>query len=124
MGLAYVLNNNSSNFIKDLSAFISCTSLLSKQKMSHVKFDSDVNQNSVQEKILAAKVEKFSDAVTLILRTEAVAKLKKLVYVFVSVRQLTPTVFTCTVDDSRDKISSSAYLSIKKIFNEVFEVSG
>ena len=92
--------------------------------MSHVKFDSDVRQNSVQEKILAAKVEKFSDAVTTILRMEAAAKLKKLVYVFVSVRQVTPTVFTCTIDDSRDKISSSAYLSIQTKFNEVFEVAG
>jgi hypothetical protein len=92
--------------------------------MSHVKFDSDVKQNSVQEKLLAAKVEKFSDAVTLILRTEAAAKLKKLVYVFVSVRQLTPTVFTCTVDDSRDKISPSAHLFIQTKFNEVFEVAG
>ena len=92
--------------------------------MSHVKFDSDVKQNSVQEKILAAKVEKFSDAVTLILRAEAAVKLKKLVYVFVSVRQLTPTVFTCTVDDSRDKISSGAHVSIQTKFNEVFEIPG
>jgi hypothetical protein len=92
--------------------------------MSHVKFDSDVRQNSVQEKILAAKVEKFSDAVTQILRTEAAAKSKKLVYVFVSVRQLKPTVFTCTVDDSRDKISASAHLFITTKFNEVFEVPG
>ena len=92
--------------------------------MSHVKFDSDVKQNSVQEKILAAKVEKFSDAVALVLSTEAAVKLKKLVYVFVTVRQLTPTVFTCTVDDSRDKISSSAYLSIKTKFNDIFEVPG
>jgi hypothetical protein len=92
--------------------------------MSHVKFFSDVKQNSVQEKILAAKVDKFSEAVTQILRTEAAAKLKKLVYVFISVRQLTSTVFTYTIDDSRDKISSDARMSIQTKFNEVFEVPG
>ena len=92
--------------------------------MSHVKFDSDVRQNSVQEKILAAKVEKFSEAVTQILRTEAAAKLKKLVYVFINVRQLTPTGFTYTVDDSRDKISPGARASIQTKFDEVFGAPG
>jgi hypothetical protein len=92
--------------------------------MSHVKFDSDVKQNSVQEKSLEAKVEKFSDAVTQILRTEAAAKLKKLVYVFINVRQQTPKMFTYTVDDSRDKISSSAAAAIKTKFDEIFEVPG
>ena len=88
--------------------------------MSHVKFDSDIKQNSAQEKIVEAKVEKFSDAVTLILRTEAAAKMKKLVYVFISVRQLTPTTFKYIVDDARDKISSSAHASIKMKFEEIF----
>ena len=92
--------------------------------MSHVKLESDFKLNSVQEKVLAAKVEKFSDAVTIILRTEAALKLKKLVYVFVSVRQLTSTSFTCTVDDSRDKISASADAAIKTKFKEVFEILG
>jgi len=92
--------------------------------MSHVKFDSAVKQNSVQEKIVEAKVAKFSEAVTVILRAEAAAKLKKLVYVFITVRQLTPTAFTYAIDDSRDKISSSARESIQTKFNEVFEVPG
>ena len=92
--------------------------------MSHVKFVSDVKQNSVQEKILAAKVDKFSEAVTQIHRTEAAAKLKKLVYVFISVRQTAPKAFTYTMDDSRDKISAGAYKSIQTKFNEVFEVPG
>ena len=88
--------------------------------MSHVKFDSAVKQNPAQEKVVEAKVEKFSDSVTLILRTEAAAKMKKLVYVFISVRQLTPTEFRYTVDDTRDKISPSAQASIKMKFEEVF----
>ena len=67
-----------------------------------------------------AKIEKFSDAVTLILRTEAATKMKKLVYVFINVRQLTPTIFSYTVDDSRDKISASANASIKTKFEEIF----
>jgi len=90
--------------------------------MSHVKFDSDVKQNSAQEKIVDAKVEKFSDAVTLILRAEAAAKGKKLVYVFISVRQLTPATFSYLVDDGRDKISSGAHASIKMKFEEIFNV--
>ena len=69
---------------------------------------------------MAAKVEKFSDAVTVILRAEAALKSKKLVYVFIHVRQLTPGSFTYTLDDSRDKISSHAQESIKATFNEVF----
>jgi len=85
-----------------------------------VKFESDVKQNPAQEKIVDAKVEKFSDAVTVILRTEAAAKMKKLVYVFVSVRQLTATTFRYIVDDTRDKISSSAHASIKMKFEEIF----
>lgn len=88
--------------------------------MSHVTFNSDVKQNSAQEKIVEAKVEKFSEAVTVILRTEAAAKMKKLVYVFINVRQLTPTAFKYTVDDSRDKISASAQASIKMKFEEIF----
>lgn len=89
--------------------------------MSHVKFDSAVKQNPAQEKIVNAKVEKFSDAITLILRTEAAAKLKKLVYVFITVRQLTPTAFSYSVDDTRDKISSSAHAAIKMKFEEIFQ---
>jgi len=96
--------------------------VLIDKKVSHVKFESDVKQNSAQEKIVGAKVEKFSDAVTLILRAEAAAKAKKLVYVFISVRQLTPTTFTYVVDDARDKISSSAHASIKVKFEEIFNV--
>ena len=88
--------------------------------MSHVKFESAVKQNSAREKIVQAKVEKFSDAVTLILRTEAAAKLKKLVYVFISVRQVTPTAFSYSVDDTRDAISSSAHAAIKTKFEEIF----
>ncbi len=88
--------------------------------MSHVKFDSAVKQNPAQEKIVNAKVEKFSDAVTLILRAEAATKMKKLVYVFINVRQLTPTAFSYTIDDTRDKISSSAHASIKMKFEEIF----
>jgi hypothetical protein len=88
--------------------------------VSHVKFDSAVKQNPAQEKTVNAKVEKFSDAVTLILRAEAAAKMKKLVYVFINVRQLTPTTFNYTVDDTRDKISSSAHASIKMKFEEIF----
>ena len=90
--------------------------------MSHVKFDSAVPQNSVQEKIITARVEKFSDAVTLILRAEAALKSKKLVYVFVHVRQLTSDSFTYTIDDSRDKISLNAQASIQTKFNEVFGI--
>ena len=92
--------------------------------MSHVKFESDVKLNSVQEKMITAKIEKFSDAVTEILRTEAATKAKKLVYVFVNVRQQSPTLFTYTVDDSRDKISSNADAAIKAKFGEVFGVQG
>ncbi|AYB30992.1 hypothetical protein [Chryseolinea soli] len=88
--------------------------------MSHVKFDSTVKQNPAQEKIVNAKVEQFSDAVTLILRAEAATKMKKLVYVFISVRQLTPAAFSYTVDDTRDKISPSAHASIKMKFEEIF----
>jgi hypothetical protein len=88
--------------------------------VSHVKFDSDVKQNSAQDKIVNAKIDSFSDAVTVILRAEAAAKMKKLVYVFITVRQLTPTTFTYTVDDSRDEISSRAHASIKLKFEEVF----
>lgn len=91
-------------------------------KMSHVKFDSDIKQSAAQEKVMEAKVEKFSDAVTLILRTEAAAKSKKLVYVFINVRQLTPTMFRYTIDDSRDKISSGAHATIKTRFEEIFQV--
>lgn len=90
--------------------------------MSHVKFDSAVSQNAVQEKINTAKVEKFSDAVTLILRAEAALKSKKLVYVFIHVRQQTPGSFTYTIDDSRDKISPHSQASIKTKFNEVFGI--
>jgi nitrate reductase assembly molybdenum cofactor insertion protein NarJ len=70
--------------------------------------------------MLAARVEKFSDAVTLILRAEAAAKVKMLVYVFINVRQVSPTSFTYTVDDSRDKISGNALASIKVKFEEIF----
>ena len=91
--------------------------------MSHVKFDSNIQQSSGEAKITDAKVEKFSDAVTLILRTEAAAKLKKLVYVFINVRQLTGSSFTYALDDSRDKISESARASIKLKFEEIFPSS-
>ncbi|MBL0741138.1 hypothetical protein [Chryseolinea lacunae] len=89
--------------------------------MSHVKFESHITQTSAQEKVSETKVEKFSDAITQILRTEAAAKLKKLVYVFITVRQVTPTTFSYTVDDSRDQISSSAQAAIKTKFEEVFK---
>ncbi|RAW02849.1 hypothetical protein [Pseudochryseolinea flava] len=92
--------------------------------MSHVKFASDIKQNSVQEKLLMAKVERFSDAVTEILRAEAATKVKKLVYVFVNVRQHASAKFTYTVDDSRDKISDKAALAIKTKFEEVFGSGG
>lgn len=88
--------------------------------MSHVKFHSAIKQTTRDEKITEAKIEKFSDAVTIILRGEAAAKMKKLVYVFIRVEQQGPTSFTCEVDDSRDKISYNASKSIRTKFEEIF----
>lgn len=88
--------------------------------MSHVKFESDIKLNSVQEKMITAKVEKFSDAVTEILRAEAATKAKKLVYVFINVRQRSHNEFAYTIDDSRDKISAKTSATIKTKFEEVF----
>ena len=88
--------------------------------MSHVKFYSAVGQTSREEKITAAKVERFSDAVTEILRKEAAAKLKKLMYVFIRVDQKKPTLFTYEIDDSRDKISDAAGKLIRTAFEETF----
>ena len=88
--------------------------------MSHVKFNSTIKQSSAQEKITEAKIEKFSDAVTTILRSEATAKLKKLMYVFITVNQSGPTSFTYDLDDSRDKISEASNRLIKTKFEEIF----
>ena len=90
--------------------------------MSHVKFHSAIRQTPKEEKINEGKIEKFSDAVTLILRGEAASKLKKLVYVFIRVDQKGPTTFTYEVDDSRDKISDASSKLIKKAFEEIFGI--
>ncbi|MGC3947082.1 MAG: hypothetical protein QM762_21615 [Chryseolinea sp.] len=87
--------------------------------MSHVKFYTAIKQTIREEKITAAKVEKFSDAVTEILRKEAAAKMKKLMYVFVRVDQKGPTLFTYEVDDSRDKISEAGSKLIRRAFEEI-----
>ena len=88
--------------------------------MSHIKFNSGIRQSLSQERITAAKIEKFSDAVTTILRSEAASKLKKLVYVFISVNQFGPTSFGYDIDDSRDKISDASGKLIKTKFEEIF----
>ncbi|MEP6736948.1 MAG: hypothetical protein ABJA70_15595 [Chryseolinea sp.] len=88
--------------------------------MSHIKFNSAIRLTTAQEKIAEAKIERFSDAVTLILQSEAAAKMKKLVYVFIGVEQLTPSLFKYSIDDSRDKISEDARLLIKTKFEEIF----
>jgi len=88
--------------------------------VSHVKLNSSIRQSAAQEKATEAKIEKFSDAVTLILRSEAASKLKKLVYVFISVNQQGSTSFTCDIDDSRDKISAASRELIKTKFKEIF----
>lgn len=88
--------------------------------MSHIKFNSNIKQSLAQEKITEGKIEKFSDAVTIILQSEAAAKMKKLVYVFISVNQLGPTSFDYDIDDSRDKISDASGKLIKTKFEEIF----
>jgi hypothetical protein len=88
--------------------------------VSHVKFHSAIKQSTKEEKITEAKIEKFSDAVTIILRGEAAAKMKKLMYVFIRVDQKGPTSFTFQVDDSRDKISDAAIKLIRAKFEEIF----
>jgi hypothetical protein len=93
---------------------------LSEKQVSHVKFNSSIKQSAAQEKITDAKIEKFSDAVTTILQSEAAAKLKKLMYVFIRVNQLGPTSFEYDVDDSRDKISDASGQLIKTKFEEIF----
>jgi hypothetical protein len=82
--------------------------------------NSSIRQTSAQEKVTEAKIEKFSDAVTLILRSEAASNLKKLMYVFISVNQQGPTSFTYEIDDSRDKISEAARSLIKTKFEDIF----
>lgn len=69
-----------------------------------------------------AKIGQFSDAVTTILRSEAVLKNKKLVYVFINVNQLGPTSFSYDIDDSRDRISEGSKKVIKTKFDEIFAV--
>ncbi|HTF20908.1 MAG TPA: hypothetical protein VK658_22695 [Chryseolinea sp.] len=88
--------------------------------MSHVKLNSRIQQTPAQQRITDRNLEKFSDAVTLILQGEAAIKLKKLVYVFIRVDQLGPTSFTYEVDDSRDKISDASVKLIKSKFEEIF----
>lgn len=88
--------------------------------MSHVKFNSSITQTTRDEKIVLAKVEKFSDAVTDILRREAASKMKKLMYVFVRIDQKAPTSFTLAIDDSRDKISADGRAFIETKFSEIF----
>ena len=88
--------------------------------MSHVKFNSGLKQSLAQEKVTEAKVERFSDAVTTILQGEAASKMKKLMYVFISVNQMEPTSFDYNIDDSRDKISDAARKLIKTKFEEIF----
>jgi hypothetical protein len=92
--------------------------------MSHVKFYSMLKQTTSEEKITAMKVEKFSDTVTVILRNEAAAKMKKLMYVFIRVDQKGPKLFTCEIDDSRDKISDAARKQIRTTFEETFHQGG
>ena len=92
--------------------------------MSHVKFYSALRQTTREEKITAMKVEKFSDRVTVILRNEAAAKMKKLMYVFIRVDQKGPILFTCEIDDSRDKISEAAHKLIQMTFEETFHHCG
>jgi hypothetical protein len=88
--------------------------------VSHVKFHSAIRQTTKEEKNTEAKIEKFSDAVTIILRAEAAAKMKKLMYVFIRVDQSGPTLFTYELDDSRDKISNACSKLIKAKFEEIF----
>ena len=88
--------------------------------MSHIKFHSTIRQTTKEEKTTDAKIEKFSDAVTIILRAEAAAKMKKLMYVFIRIDQSGPTLFTYEVDDSRDKISDACSKLIKAKFEEIF----
>lgn len=88
--------------------------------MSHVKLNSHISQTQAQEKLTEGKIEKFSDAVTIILRNEAASKMKKLMYVFISVNQQGPASFTYEIDDSRDKISASSKNQIKTKFEEIF----
>ena len=87
--------------------------------MSHVKLHSAIKQSTKEEKMTESKVEKFSEAVTTILRAEAAAKMKKLMYVFIRVDQKAPNVFTYEIDDSRDKISDAAIKAIKAKFEEI-----
>ncbi|MEJ1242417.1 hypothetical protein WBG78_29980 [Chryseolinea sp. T2] len=88
--------------------------------MSHVTFHSTIKQTTREEKITTAKVEKFSEEVTAILRKEAAAKMKKLMYVFIRVDQKKPGLFTYEIDDSRDKISEGAGKMIRTAFDETF----
>jgi hypothetical protein len=88
--------------------------------VSHVKLSSRINLTPAQEKATEAKTEKFSDAVTIILRSEAASKMKKLMYVFISVNQQGPSSFTYQIDDSRDKISEASRTLIKTKFEEIF----
>jgi uncharacterized protein YmfQ (DUF2313 family) len=88
--------------------------------MSHIKFHSRIAQSSAQVKATEAKIEKFSETVTAILRDEAAANRKKLMYVFVSIEQNEQGEFRCTIDDSRDKISLTARKRIEEMFAKVF----
>ena len=91
--------------------------------MSHVRFNSHISQNAAQEKAMEARIEKFSESVTAILRDQAAMKGKKLMYVFVDVNQLTHTSFQCVIDDSRDKITDAARKGIMQKFDELFVLS-
>jgi hypothetical protein len=88
--------------------------------VSHVKFHSAIRLTTREEKITETKIEKFSDAVTIILRAEAAAKMKKLMYVFIRVDQRGSTLFTYELDDSRDKISDACSKLIRTKFEEIF----
>lgn len=87
--------------------------------MSHVRFNSNVSQSAGQEKALEARIEKFSESVTAILREQAAMKGKKLMYVFVDVTGQGVTSFKCSIDDSRDSISDAAKKGIMQKFDEL-----